>query len=80
MLMQSSQNTISLLPALPSKWSEGSVKGICARGGFVVDMDWKDGKVTSLVVHSRKGGKTTISFNGISKKVSLKEGETRKML
>ncbi len=79
MLMQSSQNSITLLPAIPAKWSEGSVKGICARGGFVVDMSWKDGKVTSLTVHSRKGGKTTIHFNGTSKTVKFKEGETKEI-
>ena len=80
MLMQSSLSTITLLPSLPEQWSDGSVKGLCARGGFVVDMDWKGGKVTSLSVFSRKGGRTTVSFNGTSKTVSLKEGETRKIM
>ena len=57
MLMQSSENSITLLPALPEEWKDGSVKGICARGGFIVDMEWKDSKVTSLYIQSRKGGK-----------------------
>lgn len=77
MLMQSSQNSITLLPSIPAKWNEGSVKGICARGGFVVDMSWKDGKVTSLTVKSKKGGKTTVNFNGTSRTISLKAGETK---
>ncbi len=77
MLMQSTPNTITLLPAIPAKWREGSVRGICARGGFVVDMDWKEGKVTFLTVHARNGGKTTINFNGTSKTIRMKAGETR---
>ena len=69
MLMQSSTNKIVLLPALPEAWADGKVQGICARGGFVVDMEWKNREVVSLVVSSLKGGQTEICFNGVSKKV-----------
>jgi alpha-L-fucosidase 2 len=48
---------IQLLPSLPSAMPEGSVKGLCARGGFVVDMAWKEGKVTEVTILSRNGGK-----------------------
>ena len=74
MLMQSSENTITLLPALPEQWAEGEVRGICARGGFEVDMRWKEGKVVNCTIRSKKGGTTTVSYNGIVKTLKLKAG------
>ena len=64
MLIQSQAGEISLLPALPKMWSEGSVKGLCARGGFVVDISWKNGKVVDYRIASLKGGKAKIRVNG----------------
>lgn len=80
MLMQSSTNKIVLLPALPESWADGKVQGICARGGFVVDMEWKNREVVSLIVSSLKGGRTEICFNGVSKKAVFKAGEKKRLL
>jgi alpha-L-fucosidase 2 len=54
--------TIHLLPALPSAWPAGRVTGLRARGGFVVDVAWKDGKVTSYRIASRTPGPVTVQI------------------
>jgi alpha-L-fucosidase 2 len=56
MLMQSQEDAIHLLPALPTVWKDGSIKGLISRGGFVIDMTWKNNKVSELKIYSKIGG------------------------
>jgi alpha-L-fucosidase 2 len=60
MLLQSHDGAVVLLPALPDEWPSGSVKGLKARGGFTIDITWKDKKVTELKVNSSLGGNLRI--------------------
>ena len=52
MLLQSHAGYIHLLPALPDNWQSGSIKGVRARGGFTIDMEWKESRITRLSVTS----------------------------
>lgn len=75
MLLQSHTKYVDILPALPSALPEGEVKGICARGGFVLDIKWKDGKLQHLTVTSKAGMPLTLRYNGkVVKMATIKNG------
>lgn len=63
MLVQSHAGEIHLLPALPQAWHTGKVKGLKARGGFEIDMEWAQGKLTKAVIHSKHGGHCRVRTN-----------------
>ena len=79
MLMQSTlkdgQATIELLPAAAEAWKEGFVSGLCARGGYEVSFEWKDGKVRDCSIKAKKAGTVTLLFNGQQKTIKLKAGQ-----
>ena len=84
MLMQSQLQTakgkpttvIELLPALPAAWKDGKVSGLCARGGYEVSFEWKDGKVRSAEIKAKKKGTVTLLYNNQQKTLHLKAGQT----
>ena len=77
MLIQSGNGQIELLPALPEQWKDGAVSGLCARGGYEVAFEWKDGKVRDCSIKARKNGTITLLYNGQQKTVKLKAGITQ---
>ena len=77
MLMQSGDNQIELLPALPEQWKDGCVSGLCARGGFEVNFKWKDGKVRDCSIKAKTNSTVTLLYNGQQKTVKLKAGKTQ---
>ncbi len=75
MLLQSHQGFIELLPALPSAWKNGEVKGLVARGGFVIDINWKDGKASTTKVHSKIGGTCKVKYGRKTIEIQTIAGE-----
>jgi alpha-L-fucosidase 2 len=75
MLVQSHTGNIHLLPALPDAWANGSVSGLCARGGFEISMIWQDKKLQKTVILSKNGGNTTLVYNNQTKNIALKAGQ-----
>jgi len=74
--LYSRPGVIDLLPALPSAWATGEVTGIGARGGFTVDLAWRDGQVTSATVHSIGGTTTEVRAGDWKRAVRLSRGQS----
>jgi alpha-L-fucosidase 2 len=77
MLLQSHSGVIRLLPALPEEWAKGEVKGLCARGGFILDMKWNNNRLEKTDIHSVKGGKCQVIYGEKVQAISLLPGETK---
>ena len=82
MLVQSQDSGISLLPALPDEWPSGEFRGVRTRGGFELDLDWKDKRITRLKVTSKAGGtfrlrsesEMYMTLNGTRRPLARKDG------
>jgi alpha-L-fucosidase 2 len=76
MLLQSQEDALEFLPALPKEWATGSVHGIKARGGFIVDINWRDGRLAMARVTSGLGGLCRVRVRA-GASVSLDGASTR---
>ena len=79
-LLQSQETTadgqyvLELLPALPKGWHTGTVRGLCARGGFTADLAWKDGHLTSATVRALAGGQCRLRYGQATHDLTLAKG------
>ncbi|HWY75004.1 MAG TPA: glycoside hydrolase N-terminal domain-containing protein, partial [Verrucomicrobiae bacterium] len=76
MLLQSQNGVIELLPALPKAWPAGNVKGLRARGGFEVSIDWKDGKLAHARIKNENGNAGTVRYAERTIQLPAKRGRT----
>jgi alpha-L-fucosidase 2 len=76
MLLQSHNDEIVILPALPSAWVSGEVKGLKARGGYVVDIKWKNGKLTECKIFSSEGLPTKVAYKDRKMDLKIGKGQT----
>lgn len=74
MLMQSRKGTLHLLPALPKAWASGRARGLVARGGVVVDLDWAEGRLTQALLKPMKSGKITVRLGDQRRTLQLSRG------
>jgi alpha-L-fucosidase 2 len=76
MLVQSHAGEIHLLPALPKQWQTGSIKGLCARGAFEVDIQWKDNRLTNAIIRSKGGKKCKVRYGDKVIDITLTPGQS----
>ena len=77
MMLQSQHGYLDILPALPSSWANGSVKGLKAQGNYQVDMIWNDGLISKLTITAAEPGECIIKYKGKELKMNFSKGETK---
>jgi len=78
MLIQSHTGVIYLLPALPESWPSGEVKGLKARGGYEVDIEWENNELIKAVIYSKTGGRCRIAYKG--KELNIDVGKDKRRI
>lgn len=76
MLVQSRVGEIEFLPALPKAWPTGTIKGLRARGGFEVDVAWKDSKLVDATVRASRDASTELRYGSLTHRVKLDRGQS----
>jgi alpha-L-fucosidase 2 len=76
MLIQSHNNQLVLLPALPDAWKTGKVKGLKARGGLTVDMEWGNGKLLKATIYSSIDQTVKINYKSDVQNIIIKKGQS----
>ena len=78
-LVQSAESEIRLMPALPDAWEVGSVSGICARGGFEIEMEWALGKLKKATILSKAGNSCKVIYGDKTWDLKIEKGKTAEL-
>jgi alpha-L-fucosidase 2 len=78
-LLQSHGGIVSLLPTLPASWPDGRVSGLRARGGFTVDLAWKDGRLVTAAIRSQRSGACVVAYRGGRVQLAMQAGQVSRL-